>query len=57
MLYAEVTQSVSSLNNWKKLDGKFIVKKHRVREFLKGIAFVQGNGGAFGRAAASSVYF
>lgn len=35
----EVNQAVSELDGWK-LDGKFIVKKYRFQEFLKGIAFV-----------------
>jgi 4a-hydroxytetrahydrobiopterin dehydratase len=35
----EITSSVAELTGWK-LDGKFIVKKYRFREFLKGVAFV-----------------
>ncbi|ETI67825.1 4a-hydroxytetrahydrobiopterin dehydratase [Neobacillus vireti] len=36
---AEITTAVAELTGWK-LDGKFIVKKYRFREFLKGVAFV-----------------
>ncbi len=35
----EITLSVAGLPGWK-LEGKFIVKKYRFREFLYGIAFV-----------------
>lgn len=35
----EIDQCLTGLPGWK-LDGKFIVKKYRFREFLKGIAFV-----------------
>ncbi|MFJ5717261.1 4a-hydroxytetrahydrobiopterin dehydratase [Neobacillus sp. NPDC093127] len=35
----EITTAVAELTGWK-LDGKFIVKKYRFREFLKGVAFV-----------------
>ncbi|MCM3568340.1 4a-hydroxytetrahydrobiopterin dehydratase [Neobacillus mesonae] len=35
----EMSESLSSLNGWK-LDGKFIVKKYRFKEFLKGVSFV-----------------
>lgn len=35
----EISESVASMAGWK-LDGKFIVKKYRFREFLKGVAFV-----------------
>jgi 4a-hydroxytetrahydrobiopterin dehydratase len=36
---AEITVAVSELTGWK-LEGKFIVKKYRFQEFLKGMAFV-----------------
>jgi 4a-hydroxytetrahydrobiopterin dehydratase len=36
---AEITVAVSELPGWK-LEGKFIVKKYRFQEFLKGVAFV-----------------
>jgi 4a-hydroxytetrahydrobiopterin dehydratase len=36
---AEITSAVAELSGWK-LDGKFIVKKYRFREFLQGAAFV-----------------
>ncbi|MCL6574125.1 MAG: 4a-hydroxytetrahydrobiopterin dehydratase [Bacillus sp. (in: Bacteria)] len=36
---AEITEAVSELTGWK-LEGKFIVKKYRFQEFLKGVAFV-----------------
>ncbi|CAH2716131.1 Putative pterin-4-alpha-carbinolamine dehydratase [Neobacillus rhizosphaerae] len=36
---AEINEAVVELTGWK-LDGKFIVKKYRFREFLKGVAFV-----------------
>ncbi|WP_223591058.1 4a-hydroxytetrahydrobiopterin dehydratase [Neobacillus bataviensis] len=35
----EINESVAKLPGWK-LDGKFIVKKYRFQEFLKGVAFV-----------------
>ncbi|WHY84939.1 4a-hydroxytetrahydrobiopterin dehydratase [Neobacillus novalis] len=35
----EMTTVVAELTGWK-LEGKFIVKKYRFREFLKGVAFV-----------------
>ena len=35
----EISETVGSLNGWK-VDGKFIAKKYRFREFLKGVAFV-----------------
>jgi 4a-hydroxytetrahydrobiopterin dehydratase len=35
----EMQSQVASLTGWK-LDGKFIVKKYRFKEFLKGVAFV-----------------
>ncbi len=35
----EIDQSLAELPGWK-LDGKFIVKKYRFPEFLKGVAFV-----------------
>ena len=35
----EIDQSLAELPGWK-LDGKFIVKKYRFQEFLKGVAFV-----------------
>ncbi|MBO0960137.1 4a-hydroxytetrahydrobiopterin dehydratase [Neobacillus sp. MM2021_6] len=35
----EIDDSLAELPGWK-LDGKFIVKKYRFQEFLKGIAFV-----------------
>lgn len=35
----EITAAVAGLSGWK-LDGKFIVKKYRFREFLQGVAFV-----------------
>ncbi|WP_249366879.1 4a-hydroxytetrahydrobiopterin dehydratase [Neobacillus rhizophilus] len=35
----EITLVLNSLTGWK-LEGKFIVKKYRFQEFLKGIAFV-----------------
>jgi 4a-hydroxytetrahydrobiopterin dehydratase len=35
----EIDQKVGELSGWK-LDGKFIVKKYRFQEFLKGVAFV-----------------
>ncbi|MEH7106571.1 4a-hydroxytetrahydrobiopterin dehydratase [Bacillus sp. JJ1764] len=35
----EIVSAVAQLPGWK-LDGKFIVKKYRFREFLKGVAFV-----------------
>lgn len=35
----EVDQAVAELDGWK-LDGKFIVKKYRFQEFLKGVTFV-----------------
>jgi len=34
-----ITAAVAGLSGWK-LDGKFIVKKYRFREFLQGVAFV-----------------
>jgi len=36
----EIDQALAGLPGWK-LDGKFIVKKFRFREFLKGVAYVQ----------------
>jgi 4a-hydroxytetrahydrobiopterin dehydratase len=36
---AEILTAVAGLTGWK-LDGKFIVKKYRFREFLQGVAFV-----------------
>lgn len=36
---AEIEKSIGSLIGWK-LDGKFVVKKYRFKEFLKGIEFV-----------------
>ena len=36
---AEIATEIAGLTGWK-LDGKFIVKKYRFREFLKGVAFV-----------------
>jgi 4a-hydroxytetrahydrobiopterin dehydratase len=36
---AEITKAVSELTGWK-LEGKFIVKKYRFQEFLKGVGFV-----------------
>ncbi|WML40786.1 4a-hydroxytetrahydrobiopterin dehydratase [Neobacillus sp. OS1-2] len=35
----EIDDSLAELPGWK-LDGKFMVKKYRFQEFLKGIAFV-----------------
>ncbi|MGG1677642.1 4a-hydroxytetrahydrobiopterin dehydratase [Neobacillus sp. NRS-1170] len=35
----EINESVAALPGWK-LDGKFIVKKYRFQEFLKGVTFV-----------------
>ncbi|AZU63560.1 4a-hydroxytetrahydrobiopterin dehydratase [Neobacillus mesonae] len=35
----EIDEYVSRLSSWK-LDGKFILKRYRFREFLKGVAFV-----------------
>jgi 4a-hydroxytetrahydrobiopterin dehydratase len=35
----EIQNSLAALSNWK-LDGKFIIKKYRFKEFLKGVAFV-----------------
>ncbi|EKN65044.1 transcriptional coactivator/pterin dehydratase [Neobacillus bataviensis LMG 21833] len=35
----EIDDSLAELSGWK-LDGKFIVKKYRFQEFLKGVAFV-----------------
>jgi 4a-hydroxytetrahydrobiopterin dehydratase len=35
----EIDQFLAELTGWK-LEGKFIVKKYRFREFLKGVAFV-----------------
>jgi 4a-hydroxytetrahydrobiopterin dehydratase len=35
----EIDQALAALPGWK-LDEKFIVKKYRFREFLKGITFV-----------------
>ncbi|MED4203123.1 4a-hydroxytetrahydrobiopterin dehydratase [Neobacillus mesonae] len=35
----EIDEYVSSLSGWK-LDGKFILKRYRFQEFLKGVAFV-----------------
>ncbi|MCM2531453.1 4a-hydroxytetrahydrobiopterin dehydratase [Neobacillus pocheonensis] len=35
----EISTAVAQLTGWK-LDGKFIVKKYRFSEFLKGVAFV-----------------
>jgi len=35
----EIDQTLAALPEWK-LDGKFIVKKYRFREFLSGVAFV-----------------
>lgn len=35
----EITSAVAGLTGWK-LDGKFIVKKYRFKEFLKGMGFV-----------------
>ncbi|MFJ7727166.1 4a-hydroxytetrahydrobiopterin dehydratase [Neobacillus sp. NPDC097160] len=35
----EIDQALAELPGWK-LDGKFIVKKYRFQEFLKGVAFV-----------------
>ena len=36
---AEISTAVAGLSGWK-VDGKFIVKKYRFHEFLKGVAFV-----------------
>ena len=36
---SEMDQALAGLPGWK-LDGKFIVKKYRFREFLSGVAFV-----------------
>jgi 4a-hydroxytetrahydrobiopterin dehydratase len=36
---AEITKAVSELTGWK-LDGKFVVKKYRFQDFLKGVGFV-----------------
>ena len=36
---SEMDQALAGLPGWK-LDGKFIVKKYRFREFLSGITFV-----------------
>lgn len=36
---AEIVEAVAGLSGWK-LDDKFIVKKYRFREFLKGVTFV-----------------
>ncbi|PFP27754.1 4a-hydroxytetrahydrobiopterin dehydratase [Bacillus sp. AFS073361] len=36
---AEIAAAVAGVSGWK-LDGKFIVKKYRFREFLQGVAFV-----------------
>jgi 4a-hydroxytetrahydrobiopterin dehydratase len=36
---AEIAAAIAGLTGWK-LDGKFIVKKYRFREFLQGVAFV-----------------
>ncbi|MCP3030210.1 4a-hydroxytetrahydrobiopterin dehydratase [Halobacillus sp. A1] len=36
----EKQDRVDQLDNWKLEDGKFIVKRYRFREFLKGIEFV-----------------
>jgi len=36
---AEISTAVAGLSGWK-VDGKFIVKKYRFREFLQGVAFV-----------------
>ncbi|MFZ7945621.1 4a-hydroxytetrahydrobiopterin dehydratase [Neobacillus sp. 19] len=35
----EINESLAVLSSWK-LDGKFIVKKYRFQEFLKGVSFV-----------------
>ncbi|MEH7332651.1 4a-hydroxytetrahydrobiopterin dehydratase [Neobacillus drentensis] len=35
----EINESVAGLTGWK-LEGKFIVKKYRFQEFLKGVTFV-----------------
>ncbi|PFO10202.1 4a-hydroxytetrahydrobiopterin dehydratase [Bacillus sp. AFS076308] len=35
----EIDQALDALPGWK-LDGKFIVKKYRFREFLSGVGFV-----------------
>ncbi|HLO13015.1 MAG TPA: 4a-hydroxytetrahydrobiopterin dehydratase [Pseudoneobacillus sp.] len=35
----EIDQFLAELTGWK-FDGKFIVKKYRFREFLKGVVFV-----------------
>lgn len=35
----EISNEVASLSGWK-LDGKFIMKKYRFKEFLTGVAFV-----------------
>lgn len=35
----EIQNALTTLNSWK-LDGKFINKKYRFKEFLKGVAFV-----------------
>ena len=35
----EIQQSLAELPGWK-LDGKFIAKKYRFQEFLKGVSFV-----------------
>lgn len=36
---AEIATAIAGLTGWK-LDGKFIIKKYRFREFLQGVAFV-----------------
>ncbi|MCM3725350.1 4a-hydroxytetrahydrobiopterin dehydratase [Neobacillus cucumis] len=36
---SEIDQALAALPGWK-LDGKFIVKKYRFREFMSGVAFV-----------------
>ncbi|MDN3018439.1 4a-hydroxytetrahydrobiopterin dehydratase [Paenibacillus sp. BSR1-1] len=36
---SEINESVAGLTGWK-LEGKFIVKKYRFQEFLKGVTFV-----------------
>ncbi|WP_066311403.1 4a-hydroxytetrahydrobiopterin dehydratase [Bacillus sp. FJAT-29814] len=35
----EISNEVAGLSGWK-LDGKFIMKKYRFKEFLTGVAFV-----------------
>ena len=37
---AEIEKSLAEIEGWKRVDGKWIVKKYRFPAFLEGIAFV-----------------